>query len=155
MCLIFFFDSFYNGSDDRDNTVLRLSNSFPGEIAPEESDVEVKVRMINIRPENNKQLLECCKPLAEYSWLVEEVRINKQSMDIEPAIDKALAEMPKDFMIRPFIEENKAEVKSMFTSEYDEAEVMEMFKKEGREEGIEIGIEKGIELFSFSKKTVG
>ena len=76
-------------------------------------------------------------------------------MDIEPAIDKALAEMPKDFMIRPFIEENKAEVKSMFTSEYDEAEVMELFKEEGREEGrlegrLE-GIEKGISLFILDK----
>ena len=36
---------------------------------------------------------------------------------------------------------NRAEVKDMCLTEYNEAEAMEMFKQEGREEGREEGVE--------------
>ena len=43
--------------------------------------------------------------------------------------------MPGDFEIKKFITANRAEVKDMCLTEYDEAETMEMFREEGREEG--------------------
>ncbi len=54
---------------------------------------------------------------------------------IGEAIDSAIREMPDDFLIKKFIIANQAEVKNMCLTEYDEEEVMEMFKEEGREEG--------------------
>ena len=50
--------------------------------------------------------------------------------NIEAAIDHALDSMPDDSLIRPFIIANRAEVKRMFITEYDEAATMEKFKKE-------------------------
>ena len=61
---------FYNGTSDKeDKTVLKLTDSFIGD-----SDIEVKVLMININYGHNKELLETCKPLLEYSWLINRIR---------------------------------------------------------------------------------
>ena len=38
-------------------------------------------------------------------------------------------------MIKPFLEAHRAEVKGMLLEEYNETEVMELFKEEGRIEG--------------------
>ena len=66
-------------------------------------------------------------------------------MDIDIAVDKAIDAMPKDYVIRPFVIGNKAEVKTMCITEYNEVETMQMFKEEGREEGLAEGIEQGTE----------
>ena len=42
-------------------------------------------------------------------------------------------------MIKPFLEAHRAEVKGMLLEEYNETEVMELFKEEGRIEGHEEG----------------
>ena len=42
-------------------------------------------------------------------------------------------------MIKPFLEAHRAEVKGMLLEEYNETEVMELFKEEGRIEGREEG----------------
>ena len=112
-------------------------------------DIEAKVRMININHGHNKKILKACRPLEEYSWLVAEIRKNSQPdeagkrMGAGEAIDKAIDGMPDDFLIRKFIISNRAEVKDMCLTEYNEAETMEMFKGEGREEGREEGRKEG------------
>ena len=53
------------------------------------------------------------------------------------AEDKAISEMPDDFVIKSFLEVHRAEVKGMLLTEYNEAEAMEMFKEEGRAEGLQ------------------
>ena len=49
----------------------------------------------------------------------------------------AMLEMPDDFEIKGFIMANRAEVKDMCLTEYNEAETMELIREEGREEGRE------------------
>ena len=44
--------------------------------------------------------------------------------------------MPDDFVIKPFLEAHRAEVKGMLLTEFNEAEQMELFKEDGRREGI-------------------
>ena len=51
------------------------------------------------------------------------------------AVDKAIDEMPNDYVIKPFLEAHRAEVKGMLLTEYNEAEQMELFKEDGRKEG--------------------
>ena len=133
---------FYNGTQEMDDTILRLSDAFEGDI---ESDIEVRVKMININYGKNHELMKACQPLAEYSWLVERIRQNRATMDIDMAVDKAIDAMPKDYLIRPFVIGNKAEVKTMCITEYNKVETMQMFKEEGREEGLAEGIEQGAE----------
>ena len=138
---------FYNGTTDKkDRITLSLTDSFDGE-----SDIEVKVTMININFGHNKTLLDACKPLKEYAWFVDKVRSYQLTMEtLEEAVDAALEELPDDSLIKPFLVANKAEVKRMCITEYDEArtfaEQREEGKEEGREEGIEIGREEGIEI---------
>ena len=80
------------------------------------------------------------------SWLVAEVRKQNLTNDSEgfsSAIDRAITAMPEDFVIKPFLINNRAEVKGMLLTEYNEMETMELFKEEGRQEGIQKGLQKG------------
>ncbi len=124
---------FYNGKRDAaDETILRLSDSFP---AGSEPDIEVRVRMININQGRSEKLLEACRPLEEYAWLVEAIRGSDKAGGVEAAIDRAITDMPENFVIKPFLEAHRLEVKGMLLTEYNEAETMELFREEGRAEG--------------------
>ena len=133
--------TFYNGKDNIPDHILNLSDSFPKGTDPDISDVQVRVKLININPGRNKELLENCKPLEEYSWFVARVRNKKDEgkMSLEEAVDGTLDEMPADFFIRDFLISNRAEVKNMCLTEYNEAETMQMFKEEGLIKGREEG----------------
>lgn len=93
--------------------------------------------MININFGHNKALLDACKPLKEYAWFVDKVRSYQQTMEtLEEAVDAALEELPDDSLIKPFLVANKAEVKRMCITEYDEARTFAEQREEGREEGV-------------------
>ncbi|MBO6107999.1 MAG: hypothetical protein J6P16_01185, partial [Eubacterium sp.] len=83
---------FYNGMRDiEDEIILELKDAFPEGSDPERSDIQVRVRMLNINYGHNNALLSKCRPLMEYSWFVERVRINRdKGMSIEKAVDKTL-----------------------------------------------------------------
>lgn len=104
-------------------------------------DIEVTVRMININYGHNKNILNACKPLEEYAWFVAQIRKNiaassdNSSNKAETAIDRAIREMPDDFEIKNFLISNRAEVKDMCLTEYNETETLELFRQEGRQEG--------------------
>ncbi len=134
---------FYNGDrETEDRQELKLSDAF---INGKEGYIEVKVLLININYGRNRNILEKCKPLGEYSWFVYEARKNMEDgMDIKDAVAAALEAMPDDFVIKPFLMKNKAEVELMCITEYNEAETMELCKEEGRIEGRQEGREEGI-----------
>ena len=123
---------FYNGTDEIDDTLLELKDAFePGE----DPDIAVRVRMLNINYGKNRELMEACGPLSEYAWLIDRIREYKKNTEIEEAVDRALDEMPEKFEIRQFLIGNRAEVKQMCITEYNEAETMRMFEAEGRKKG--------------------
>ena len=132
---------FYNGKKEQpDEMILKLSDSFP---EGSDADIEVKVRMLNVNIGRNGMLLEACRPLGEYSWLVDEIRRNNTTNDedgMSSAVDRAISDMPDSFVIKSFLELHRTEVKGMLLTEYNEAEAMELFREEGRAEGREEGI---------------
>lgn len=136
---------FYNGRQDQpEEQILRLSDSFPEGAV---SDIEVNVRMINVNYGQNTRMLEMCRPLYEYSWIIQKIRENKnenESEEIGEAIDKAISELPDDFIVKSFLETHKAEVRGMLATEYNEEEAMEQFKEDGRREGREKTISENI-----------
>ena len=72
---------FYNGTKQMpDKMILKLSDAFDKNLDP---DVEVKVTMLNINYGHNKDLLDSCKPLHEYSWFVDRIRSEKTSRDLQ------------------------------------------------------------------------
>lgn len=126
---------FYNGTKEcPDEKFLYLSDSF--EPVGVESDVEVKVRMLNINAGRNKKIMQACKPLAEYAWFIEQFRQKqKENADIVEAMNLVIKQMPADYQIRPFLVKHQAEVCGMLDTEYNEAEIKELFKEDGRREG--------------------
>ena len=80
-------------------------------------------------------MMDDCEPLKEYAWLVDAVRRHQsEKMDLDAAVDAALDEMTDEYVIKTFLLENRAEVKSMFLTEYNEEKVMEKERQEGRQE---------------------
>lgn len=119
---------FYNGTGNQpERKILRLSEAFGGE-----GDIEVIVTMLNINYGKNRQIMNSCKPLYEYAWLVDTIRQHqKNTKNLETAVDAALDDMPDDFMIKNFLLQNKAEVKGMFLTEYDQEKVLSQERQEG------------------------
>ena len=136
---------FYNGKKEQpDEMILKLSDSFP---EGSDADIEVKVRMLNVNVGRNRLLLDACKPLGEYSWLVDEIRRNNTTKDengMSSAVDRAISDMPDSFVIKSFLELHRTEVKGMLLTEYNEAEAMELFREEGRAEGRAEGLAEGL-----------
>ena len=89
-------------------------------------------------------MMDDCEPLKEYAWLVDAVRRHQsEKMNLDAAVDAALDEMPNEYVIRTFLMENRAEVKSMFLTEYNEEKIMEKERQEGRREGRQEGQQEG------------
>ena len=131
---------FYNGSAElEERMVLNLRDAFA-----EEGDIDVRVTMLNINQGRNQQLLDLCEPLREYAWFVAKIREKQTEMNnLEAAIDAAISEMPEEFAIRSFLLSNKAEVKRMCITEYNEARTRAEDREEGRMEGRIEGREEG------------
>ncbi len=91
----------------------------------------------------NPTLESRCEPLREYTWTVERIRENMTSGQAVETVDETLEAMPDDFVIKPFLMAHKAEVRDMLLTEYNEAEAMELFRKEGYDEGYNEGYNEG------------
>ncbi len=125
-------DSLNSSLETQKTKYLFLHDAFDGKIEP---DIDVKVLMLNINHGKNTEIMNLCKPLKEYSWFVERIRFHgKTNGDLETSIDRASQEMPVDFQIRKFLLANKAEVRRMCITEYDEAKTQKQFREEGKTE---------------------
>ncbi len=137
---------FYNGKQDMpEQTVLELKDAFPEGMNPDDSDVSVKVRMLNIHSDKNRRIMSSCRPLYEYASFVDNIYKYRETEDIETAVDMALSDIPDDWIIRNYLMANKSEVRLMCLTEYNEEETMQMFREEGRIEGREEGRIEGRE----------
>lgn len=128
---------FYNGEEDiQDEVLLKLSDSFDKRLC-EKADIEVKVRMLNINAGHNKDLMEACKPLSEYSWFVETIRQHKKTMSLEDSVTQAIQGMPDSYEIKSFLKLHLAEVNSMLSMEYQEKNAKDLIAKANFKKGKE------------------
>ncbi|MBR0132487.1 MAG: hypothetical protein IJM14_05330 [Lachnospiraceae bacterium] len=134
---------FYNGGDERpEREILNLSDAFE---KPEEADIDAKVTMININYGKNEKLMEACRTLREYAWIVDAIRRKRKKTDLDKAIEETIRELDEEALLKPFLMGHLAEVKDMCLREYSEDEIKEMFKKDGLEEGLQKGLQRGVE----------
>ena len=133
------FYCFYNGTNEKEDRIeLKLSDAFG---AKSRGRLELIVDMININYGHNKDLLDRCKPMKEYAFLVARTRFHlKTTNSLEEAIDKAIDEIDDDAVIKPALINNRAEVKLMCITEYDEEKTLRGRYEEGREDGREEGV---------------
>lgn len=124
---------FYNGETEReDRVVLDLKDAFE-----READIDVRVTMLNVNYGRNRALMEACKPLRDYAWFVDAVRHRQATLnDLDAAVDAALNEMPEESVLKAFMTANRAEVKRMCITEYNEVKTLADEREEGRMEGV-------------------
>ena len=139
---------FYNGTaKTEDRFEYKLSDMY--EKCEEKPDLELKVTVLNINDGHNRELMEHCRLLSDYSKYVSTVRNYAGKMQIEEAVECAVKECIEKGILSDFLLQNRAEVIRMSIFEYDkEKEEKKLRKAEfeaGMEKGIAKGIKKGIE----------
>ena len=141
------FYTFYNGKEKWEKEKeLRLSDAYI--VKDGEPSLELKVKVINIRPEEHHEILEKCQVLKEYSQFMEIVQNYQISGEEEP-YKKAIKECIERGILADYLMRKGSEVVNMLLDEYDyetDIEVQrEEAREEGREEGRKLGREEGRE----------
>lgn len=122
---------FYNGDSSKmsdDVIELKLSSAFIGRTEP--GTFEWTATMINIRADKERELLNKCKILGEYSTFVEEIIENNQTMDMLSAVNRAVDDCIRKNVLRDFLTKHRKEVVDMCLTEFDEIKWRELVKEE-------------------------
>ena len=132
----------YNGKKDiGERMVLRLTEVLPGW---EKSDIDASVLMLNINRGRNKEIMDACRPLSEYSNFIADVRqLYSETGDKDYAVETAILNLPGDSEVRTFLESNLAEVKMKCLTEYDAEREREIEREQYREVYLAKGIAEG------------
>ena len=135
---------FYNGlKKEPERKLLRLSDSFEGE-RDEEAALECTAIMLNINYGYNRELMEKCQTLHDYSYFVETVRQGVRARKtLEEAVDEAISKSLKEGVLKDILKKNRAEVRNVVLTEYNEELHLKNVRECGYEEGRECGYEEG------------
>ena len=137
------FVSFYNGLEKHPEIqVLKLSDAYeeaPWPRSENDCTLELDVLMININTGNNRELMEKCRELNEYTVYVDRVRRYALTMELRDAVEHAVQECIDEGILADFLRKNRAEVVDMSLFEYTVDEHLKWVAKENREDGIALG----------------
>lgn len=127
---------FYNGTkNEGDSRVLKLSDSFIHNES-QEACLECTVTMININYGHNKKLMDSCRDLYEYAFLIEEIRKGlRTGAVLSAAVDRAVEVCINEGILKSFLLRHRAEVKNVILEEFDLKKQLSLEKKEGFEDG--------------------
>lgn len=128
------FVTFYNGLEKwiEDEDEIRLSDMY--EIATDNPELELKVRVININ--KDVHILNKCKTLRDYMTFVNKVRFKMgvEGDDVRIAVTEAMDECIDEDILVDFFEQHREEVVEVSIYDYDEEEVRKVLAKEMAEE---------------------
>ena len=106
---------FYNGTEDYPaEQILKLSTAFCE--TEENISLELAVKVININPDKQHEILEKCKVLREYSQFVEATRKYREDED---QLQKAVKECIEKGILADYLLRKSSEVVNMLMAEYD------------------------------------
>ena len=143
---------FYNGTkDEEDSRVLKLSDSFIHNES-QGACLECTVTMININYGHNKKLMESCRDLYEYAFLIEEIRkVLRTGTVLSIAVDRAVEVCIKEGILKNFLLRHRAEVKNVILEEFDLKKQLSLERKEGFEDGQELILTLAQKLIAASR----
>ncbi|MDR2245871.1 MAG: Rpn family recombination-promoting nuclease/putative transposase, partial [Treponema sp.] len=134
----------YNGTGKYpDRGTLKLSDSFKeaGDLlgaAGRLPDLELTVRVYNINPGHNGEILKRCRELGGYSVFIDKVRAYAKTISDEKlAFKEAINDCIEHGILREFLELHSSEVFNMLLTEWNTETWGEVQREEGREEGRE------------------
>ena len=104
--------------------------------------VELKVKVININPDQNHEVLDRCKVLKEYSIFVDTIR-KYQEVEEEEPYRKAIEECIEKNVLADYLRKKGSEVVNMLMSEYNYEDDIAEQREEAYEEGKKLGILEG------------
>ena len=135
---------FYNGTEKRpEYEEMKLSEAFCHKT--DEPGIEVRCRVYNINPDNNRTLKERSAVLEGYTYFVEKVRTyQKGNMSLEEAVDRAIEDCIENHVLEDFFRDRKDEVKKMTHLDYTWEKREQMIRKEEFEDGVAEGMERGV-----------
>lgn len=152
---------FYNGEkDETEKSVQRLADLFVRNEANQNQKpcLDVEVLLLNINYGCNKEIMNKCQKLMEYSKLIAMIigktadlakkysqnSIEKSKKEIfTEAVSLAIEEAISNNILRETLIKNKAEVTDMLLTEFDEKDYIEGVREEGERKGREEGREEG------------
>ena len=127
---------FYNGQEKMRNEemcILRLSDSY--ERPEKEPALECRVQVINVNYGKNRDMMEKCPKLYEYSYLVAKIRENQsRGKTLEGAIEAALEDCLAQGYLTELLTTYRREVTGMLLYEYDERKHLKNTYEEGRQQ---------------------
>ena len=136
---------FYNGKADApDKTMLKLSDAFMQPV--KEGKFEWTAVMLNVNHGRNKELMDKCKPLAEYAMLVAKAReYLADGMEFSEAIYEAVNWCINNDCMVEYLRKHREEVTDMWLTEYNEDEIKEAMRLDGIAEGRAVGLVTAVE----------
>ena len=130
----------YNGADRKErDSILKLSDLFEGA----QPDIEAVVHVLNVNYESGAGILESCKSLRSYSYLVDQYRKNRDRKGDVRAVNDAIEGM-EEGPVREYLRSHRSEVIGMLLTEYDEEKVKRYLYQEAWEDGQRDGMDAGL-----------
>ena len=144
---------FYNGQKDvPERQTLNLSDAFTDK--QHKSDVELTVQMYNINYGYNRELMEKCRRLGEYSEFVNVLRkFTDGRSDKREALSEAVDYCIGNGILEDVLRKRRSQVLGMLLEEFDVEKYERTLRKEGREEGREEGIRCIVEVLQEAGQT--
>ncbi len=132
---------FYNGSTGfPERQTLRLSDAF--EQKQDSPKLELIADVININYGKNSAVMQKCKLLKQYSYLIAVIRSEQQQHhNLEIAITNAIKHCIDNNILKDFLIKNGSEVINMLKMEFNLDDARAVWKEEDKAEGIEIGMD--------------
>ncbi|MFI3236918.1 MAG: hypothetical protein R3Y47_02680 [Lachnospiraceae bacterium] len=131
---------FYNGLQPMpERSIQKLSDAYIHNNGPDDIQLELNVLVLNVNEGYNKELMEQCKRLREYTYYVAAFRRYSVEYDIETATEMAIEECITNDILADFLRHHKAEVKMVSILEYDAEKHLAFERAEGKAEGKAIG----------------
>lgn len=141
---------FYNGTETRaEREMQKLSDSF----FPQENEapvLELTCIVLNINRGYNRNLMEKCKILDEYSQLIARIRFYTDSgLQLEEAIRRAIHDCIENNVLADYLRENSEVVRQMLLEEMDLKAIHEeserrIWQEKGLQEGLSQGLAQGL-----------
>ncbi len=144
---------FYNGKDgEPERRIMQLSDSYIVNDTNKDQKpcLNVEALLININYGCNKELMNKCEKLMDYSQLIAMIRKNYDELEkkyVEMKIQKskkeifaeavslAIEEAIRNNILKEILRNNKAEVTDMLLTEFDEKDYIEGVKEESERRG--------------------
>ena len=114
-------------------------------INDDEPMLELKVKVININPEQNHEVLEKCPVLRDYSIFIDTIR-KYQGQRGDNVYEKAIRKCIDKGILADYLRIHGSEVVNMLMSEYNYEQDIEVQREEAFEEGERLGRQEGEKL---------